>query len=57
MKAYSLFDCGSRIVRKGWRNFQGYPTIHAIGRLVDGQEEIGGLPQVLDCQFKEERLT
>src|ERR1035441_3940021 len=46
-----------RVASQQGRDLQGDPAIHAIGPVVDRPKEIGGLPQVLDCQFKEESLA
>ncbi len=38
-------------------NFNGQPTVDAIRPVVDRTEQIGGLPEVLDCELEEQNLT
>ncbi len=50
-------DCTWCVVSERGRNFNGHPTVDAIRPVVDRTEQVGGLPEVLDCKLEEESLT
>src|ERR1019366_8321955 len=46
-----------RVAGQQGRDLQRYPAVNTIRPVVDREEEIGGLPEVIDRQFKEESLA
>ncbi len=45
------------VVREERRDLERHEAVHAVGRVMDGAEEVGGLGQVLDGQLEEELLA
>jgi hypothetical protein len=50
-------DCAWRVVSERRRNFQRNPAVDAIRPVVDRAEQIGSLPEVLDCKLEEKSLA
>ena len=46
-------ESARRVASQQGRDLKGYPAIHTICPVVDRPEEIGGLSEILDRQFKE----
>jgi hypothetical protein len=45
-------ESSGRVVSQQGRDLQGNPAVHTVRQVVDRPKEIGGLPEVLDCQSK-----
>src|SRR5262249_56450090 len=45
------------VVREERRDLQRHPSVDAVGALVDGTEEVGGLRQVLERELEEQLLA
>ena len=46
-----------RIVGEQGRYFQRHPAVHAVGPVVNGPKEIGGLGEVFQSQIEKQRLA
>ena len=52
-----LRDGARGVVGEERRDLERHEAVHAVGRVMDGAEEVGGLGQVLDGQLEEELLA
>ena len=50
-------ESAGRVVGQQRRYLQRHPPVHAVGPVVDGSKQIGGLGEVLQRQIEEERLA
>ena len=57
IKLFRLADRLRRVMSEQRRDFHRYPSVDAIGPIVNRSEEIGCIPQVLQSKFEEERLA
>ena len=46
-------DCFSGVIGQQRRNFQGYPSVDALGFVMDPPKQVGGARQILDRQLEE----
>src|SRR5438309_802103 len=50
-------ESARRVVGQQGRYLQRYPSVHAIGPVVNGSEESGGLGEIFQRQIEKERLA
>ena len=57
MKLFRLGDAARRVVGELWRNFERYPAIDAVGRLVNRKKQVRGASEILERQIEEQRFA
>jgi hypothetical protein len=57
MKRFGRREGAGRVVGQLGRDLQGDPAVDTVRQVVDRSKQIGGLPEVLQCQLEEQRLA